>query len=207
MSLGIGSEGSASADRVGDEPAGSDATSSEDADGGLKAWERELRIPGVHDSQEAEHPAKPSLAFHAAMAKPEGDEETPGSRARDDRQAAKREGREAAHRGTDARASRLGELFPDGERRPGVQQDGLLRGAELAPLAVSAGRATTDEACSVHRRSATRNGLASIDGHGEIPGASYTSKIIVKPCAGKPQARFERGLYGTGLAAVAGTAP
>ena len=29
-----------------------------------------LRIPGMHDSKEAEYPAKPSLAFHAAMAKP-----------------------------------------------------------------------------------------------------------------------------------------
>ncbi len=43
------------------------------------------------------------------------------------------------------------------------------------------------------RRSATRNGLVSFDGHREIPGASHTSKIIVKPCAGKLHARFERG--------------
>jgi len=27
----------------------------------------------------------------------------------------------------------------------------------------------------------------------EVPGESYTSKIIVKPCAGKLHARFERG--------------
>ncbi len=64
---------------------GSDAASSEDAVGGLEARERELRIPGMHDSQEAEHPAKPSLAFHAAVAEPEGDEETSGSCARVDR--------------------------------------------------------------------------------------------------------------------------
>ena len=33
------------------------------------------------------------------------------------------------------------------------------------------------------------------------------SKIIVKLCAGKPHAQFERGLYGNGPAAIAGTAP
>jgi len=74
----------------------------------------------MHDSQEAEHPAKSPLAFHAAVAEPEGDEETPGPCARDHQQAAKREGCEADHRRTDARASRLGELFPDGECRSGV---------------------------------------------------------------------------------------
>jgi len=31
-----------------------------------------------------------------------------------------------------------------------------------------------------------------------LPRASHTSKIIVKPCAGKPHARFERGLLKTG---------
>ena len=186
---------------------GSDAASSEDAVGGLETRERELRVPGMHDSQEAEHPAKPPLAFHAAVAEPEGDEETPGPRARVDRQAAKREGSEADHRGTDARASRLGELFPDGECRPGVQQDGLLRGEELAPLAVPAGRATADEAGTIHRRSALRDGSAQVDGHREIPGASHTQKIIVKPCAGKRHARFERGFDGNGPAAIAGTAP
>ena len=172
---------------------GSDAASSEDADGGLEAREGELRIPGMHDSQEAEHPAKPALAFHAAVAEPEGDEETSGPCTRVDQQAAKREGCEADHRGTDARASRLGELFPDGECRPGVQQDGQLRGAEPAPLAVPAGRATADEASAIHRRSAIRDGSAQVDGHREIPGASHTKKIIVKPCAGKRHARFERG--------------
>ena len=37
---------------------GSDAASSEDADGGLETREGELRIPGMHDSQEAEYPAE-----------------------------------------------------------------------------------------------------------------------------------------------------
>jgi hypothetical protein len=70
MPHGIGSEGSASADRAGDEPARFDAASSEDAVGGLEAWEGGLRIPGMHDSQEAEHSASPEQAFHAAVASP-----------------------------------------------------------------------------------------------------------------------------------------
>ena len=37
--------------------------------------------------------------------------------------------------------------------------------------------------------------------------ARHMKKIIVKPYAGKPHVRFERGLYGTGPAANAGTAP
>src|SRR5690242_7280916 len=150
----------------------------------------------MHDSQETEHPAKPSLALHAAVAKPEGDEETPGPRARVDGQAAKREGCEADHRGTESRASRLGVLLPDGECRSGVQQDGRVRGAELASLATSAGRAATHETAWVHLGSAFWNGPASVDGHGEVPVASHTSTIIVKPCAGKPHARFERGFDG-----------
>ena len=77
VSLGIGGEGSASADRAGDEPAGSDAAPREDATGGLETRQGELRIPGMHDSQEAEHPASPEQVLHAAVAEPEGDEETP----------------------------------------------------------------------------------------------------------------------------------
>jgi len=76
---GIGGQGSAQADRAGNGTARIEAASREDAVGGLETREGELRIPGMHGSQEAEHPAQPSLAFYAAMAKPEGDEETPGS--------------------------------------------------------------------------------------------------------------------------------
>ena len=46
---------------------------------------------------------------------------------------------------------------------------------------------------SIHRRSALWDGTVQVDGHCEIPGASHTQKIIVKPCAGKRHARFERG--------------
>ncbi len=135
----------------------------------------------------------PRWHFMQRWPSPEGDEETPGPRTRVDRTAAKREGSEADHRRTDARASRLGELFPDGKSRPGVQQNGQFCGEAFAPLAVSAGRATADEAGSIHRQSALRDGFAQIDGYCEIPGASHTQKIIVKPCAGKRHARFERG--------------
>ncbi|MGA2740157.1 MAG: FAD-dependent oxidoreductase [Bryobacteraceae bacterium] len=44
-----------------------------------------------------------------------------------------------------------------------------------------------------HRRSGIRDGFAQVDGHREIRGASHTQKIIVKPCAGKRPARFDRG--------------
>ncbi len=60
---GVAGQGSTAADRAGDGPARIATASSEDAVGGFEAWEGELRIPGMHDSQEAEHPAKPSLAF------------------------------------------------------------------------------------------------------------------------------------------------
>ena len=99
---------------MGDEPARANAASSEDAVGGLETRQGKLRIPGMHDSQEAEYPAKPSLAFHAAMAEPEGDEETSRARPRVDQQAAEREESRADHCGTDARASRLGDLFRTG---------------------------------------------------------------------------------------------
>src|ERR1039458_9490531 len=156
----------------------------------------------MHDSQEAQHPAQPSLAFYAAMAKPEGDEETPGSCARAHQCAAEREGCEAGHRGTDARGSWLGELFPDGNCRSGVSQDGLLRAEASAPVAISTGRATGHEAPSFYRRSAIWDGTAQVDGHGEILHASHTPKIIVKPCAGKRHARFERGCNGNGSASL-----
>jgi len=148
-----------------------------------------------------------SLVFHAALAQPEGDEEAPGACARAHPQAAKREGCEADYCGTDARASWLGKLFPDGQCRPGVQQDGFVRGQEPAALAIPARWATAHEAPSVHQRSASRNGSASAARHGALPGASHTQKIIVKPYAGKPHVRFERGLHGNGPALNAGSAP
>src|SRR5712691_1555614 len=136
------------------------------------------------------------------MAKLEGDEETPRSRTRAHQRAAKREGCEAAHRRTDARSSWLWKLLPDRECRPGVQQDGLLRTAATPPVALSAGRTAGHEAFTFYRRSALRDGTAQVDGHGEISDASHTPKIIVKPCAGKRHARFERGCDGNGSASL-----
>ena len=52
---GSGGQGSAPADRVGDEPTRAKAASSEDAAGELEARQGPLHIPGMHDSEEAEH--------------------------------------------------------------------------------------------------------------------------------------------------------
>jgi hypothetical protein len=56
-------------------------------DGRLKTRQGELRIPGMHDSQEAEHIAQPSQTLHPAVAKRQGHEETPRPGARDHQQA------------------------------------------------------------------------------------------------------------------------
>src|SRR5215467_5601061 len=132
------------------------------------------------------------------MAKPEGNEETPNPDKRAHRPTAKRERREATHRGTQSRASWLGKLFPYRQCRSGIQSDGSLRGSTPSPLAASAWGTTTHEATSLYLRPAPRYGPSSVDGHGAIPCASHTQKIIVKPCAGKRHARFERGCYGNG---------
>jgi hypothetical protein len=50
------------------------------------------------------------------------------------------------------------------------------------------------------RRSALRDGIASTARHGVLSIASHISKILVKLCAGKPHAQFERGLHGNGPA-------
>jgi hypothetical protein len=64
------------------------------------------------------------------------------------------------------------------------------------PLAVPAGRATGNTPEGVDRRSAFRNGSASAARHRALSDASRIIKIIVKPCAGKPHAQFERELHG-----------
>ena len=175
MSNGIAGQGSAPADQAGDGPAWTDAASGEDADGGLETRQGGLRISRMYDWEETKYPAGAGSILHA-----------------------KRERCEADCCGTDARASRLGELFPDGECRPGVQQNGRLRGEKSAALAVPARRATANQARAIHWRSASWYGFASVDGHREIPGASHTQKVIGKPCAGKRHARFERGILETG---------
>jgi hypothetical protein len=96
------------------------------------------------------------------------------------------------------RASRLGELLSDGNIVTRVPENGQLRLCATGPLAVSAGRAASDAAGSMDSRTVSRNGPVSIARYRALPGASRIRKIIVKPCAGKPHARFERGLLKTG---------
>ena len=79
----------------------------------LTAREGKLRVSGVHDPQEAQYSAEPAVAFYAPVAVAQGDETAPGPCPGDHRFAAKREGREAGHRGTESRASWLGELLSD----------------------------------------------------------------------------------------------
>ena len=142
---GIAGQGSAAADRAGDETARTGTASREDAHGGLETGEGKLRVSGVYDPQEAKYPAESSLAFHATVAVAQGDEANPGPRTRVDRCAAEREGCEADHRQTDSRASRLGQLLPDGQCRSEVQS--------TRPLCIRAARALVAPA----RRAADRS--------------------------------------------------
>lgn len=64
-----------------------------------------------------------------------------------------------------------------------------------------------DTAEGLDPRPAPWDGSASPPRHGVLSDASHTTKIIVKLCAGKPLAQFERGLHGNGPAVDAGTAP
>src|SRR6202011_386774 len=138
----------------------------------------------MYDPQEAKHLAGAGQVFYATVAESEGDEEASGPGTRVDGFAAKREGCEADHRGTESRTSRLGKLLPDGERRSGVQQAGWFRFPAHAALAVSARRATGDKAEGLDRRSTLRDGFASTARHGVLSVASHINKIIVKLCAG-----------------------
>jgi len=191
-------EGGAFANPVCDEQAGVGVASGEDADGGSAAWERKFRFSGVYDPQEAKYFAESTGILHAPLAVTEGGEATPGPGARDHRKACERGRREADHRQTEPRASRLGKLLPERNNVTGVSENGQLRLRAPGPLAVSAGRAASDAAGSMDSRTVSRNGSVSTAWYRAIPGASRISKIIVKPCAGKPHARFERGLLKTG---------
>ncbi len=96
-----------------------------------------------------------------------------------------------------SRTSRLGNYFPDGECRPGVQQAGQFCIPAHDPLAAPAGRATGDTSEGMDPGSAYGNGSASAARHRAISDASYIIKIIVKLCAGKPRMHsFESELHG-----------
>ena len=99
-----------------------------------------------------------------------------------------------------------GNYFRSGYADREFQSDGFLGEEESPSLAVSAKRTAPHEALPFYRPTALQNGPASSAGCCAIPGASHTSKIIVKPCAGKRHARFERGSYGAGPL-LSGTSP
>jgi RNA-directed DNA polymerase len=80
----------------------------------------------------------------------------------------------------------------------GVPENGQLRLWATRSVDVSPRRAASDAASSMDSPTVSRNGSVSIARNRALPGASRISKIIVKPCAGKPHARFERGLLKTG---------
>jgi hypothetical protein len=92
---------------------------------------------------------------------------------------------------TDKRASRTGNIVS------GVPQDGQLRVHAVASVDVAAGWAE-DAAGSLEQPAVLGNGSVSIAWNRALPGASRISKIIVKPCAGRPHGRFARGLLKTG---------
>ena len=78
---GIEGEGGASTNPICDEQVGIDAAPGKDADGELDTREGKLRVSGLHDSQEAEHPAEPAAVLHAAVAVAQGHEEDPDTSA------------------------------------------------------------------------------------------------------------------------------
>src|ERR1019366_6644493 len=117
---GIEGEGGASTSPVCDEQAGSGAASGEDADGGATAREGKFRVSRVYDPQEAQYTAEPAVVFYAPLAVAQGHETAPGPCSGDHRFAAKREGCEAGHRGTESRASWLGELLSNRHLFAGV---------------------------------------------------------------------------------------
>ena len=106
---------------------GTDTASSEDATGGFEARQGELRILGCTIRKKRSIQRKPRWDFVQRWPSPKATKKLRDRVRELTEQAAEREGCEADHCGTDTRASRLGKLFPDGECRPGVQQDGLLR--------------------------------------------------------------------------------
>jgi RNA-directed DNA polymerase len=106
--------------------------------------------------------------------------------------------READHRQTEPRTSRLGEQLPNGHVLTGVSQDGPVCVFAVGALVVPVWRTASDEAGHLDRRTVLGYGSVPIARNRALPGASHTRKIIVKPCAGKPHARFERGLLKTG---------
>jgi hypothetical protein len=87
---GVRGQGSAAANRAGDELAGSDTASHEDAVGELETRERGFRILGIHDPEETEHSPATGQSFYAAVAEPESNAKDSGPGARVNGRAAER---------------------------------------------------------------------------------------------------------------------
>jgi hypothetical protein len=165
---------------------------------GLRKGKEGFVIPGVYDPQEAQDSAESAVSFHASLAVSQGDESTPGPSPGDDECAEQRGRCEADYRQAESRSSRLGELLPNGHELTGVSKDGPIRVFATGALVKSARRAAGNAAGHLDRRTVLGYGSAPPAWDRALPGASRTRKIIVKPCAGKPPARFERGLLKTG---------
>src|SRR5450759_4316729 len=78
-------------------------------------------------------------------------------------------------------------LQPNGEIRP-------RRAESRKPLKE---RGANQRAATTGERCKPRHSISRIE-HGNGRRARHVKKIVVKPCAGKPQAQFERGLMDTG---------
>ena len=91
-----------------------------------------------------------------------------------------------------------GNYFRSGNADRKFNQLDSYRVRAARALAVPAWWAAKGSGREVDPRSVCEYGTVSTADNREISGASRTSKIIVKPCAGKPHARFERGLWKTG---------
>jgi len=132
--------------------------------------------------------------FHAPLAVTQGDESAARPRPGDHECEEQRGRREAAHCQAEPRASRLGELLPNGYVLAGVSEDGPIRVFAAHARAIPARRSTDDAAGHLDWRTVLGYGPVPPAWDRALPGASHTRKIIVKPCVGKPHARLERGL-------------
>ena len=164
----FGGEGTASADRAEDEPAGSDTASHQEAVRELETRGRGVRMLGVYNPQETEHSAVAGQAFPAAVAEPENDQEDSASGTRVQERAEERQRGEADHRRAESRAARLGKLLAHGKCRSGVPPAGSL--GCPAPAARAASGSGSAEGWTHHQLA------ASSARHGVLSEASHTSK-------------------------------
>ena len=191
-------EGGASTNRVCDEQAGFDAASGEDADGESPAREGKLRVSWDVRCARSGVSCGTRGHLHAPVAVAEGEEAAPGPRAGDDRSAGSGKDVKQIIARTESCDPRLGQLLPDRQLPAGVSPDGLFRVSAAASVASSPRRATHAAVGLWTPRTVPWDGSVSTASDRALPCASRAIKITGKPCAGKPHARFERGLMETG---------